>query len=192
LYSENNFQSYQDLELPICADLVTSATVFDATFSGYNSIALGTFGKMVFILSPTSIKPIEESNNTNIDSEEVTNKNNENIQDKELANLFDDLEVYAATPQSHKQQQRNDKKISDEIKQITSIQNLKYQFNYEIKREIYFKHSILGLDVCDLSNQGVFDLVILSLNGISVWQYDQEKLIDYLNKEFEKNENTRF
>ena len=59
---------------------------------------------------------------------------------------------------------------------------------YELKREIQFKHSILGLAVTFLSNNGAYDLVILTLNGISVWQYDPDKLIELLHARIELKE----
>lgn len=64
-----------------------------------------------------------------------------------------------------------------------------YQFSYELKREIMFKHSIIGLEIGLISNNGALDLMILSLNGISVWQYDPEKVIDLANRMFEQKEN---
>ena len=59
---------------------------------------------------------------------------------------------------------------------------------YELKREIQFKHSILGLETTLLSNNGAYDLVILTLNGISVWQYDPDKLIELLHARIELKE----
>lgn len=66
---------------------------------------------------------------------------------------------------------------------------LKYQkFRYELKRELAFKHSILGLAKTCLSYNGAYDLVVLTLNGISIWQYEPDRLAEIINQKFEENE----
>ena len=64
--------------------------------------------------------------------------------------------------------------------------------NYVIKREITFKHSILGLSTTFLTSNGALDLVVLTLNGVSIWQYDPEKLIDFINKKLEQKEQLNY
>ena len=59
---------------------------------------------------------------------------------------------------------------------------------YELRREIQFKHSILGLAATFLSNNGAYDLVILTLNGVSIWQYDPNKLIELIHAKIEQKE----
>ena len=62
------------------------------------------------------------------------------------------------------------------------------KLDYEFKREFTFKHSILGLNKSFLSNNIAYDLTILTLNGVSIWQYEPDKLIDLINKRFELKE----
>lgn len=131
---ENNSDDYQDLEINNFCDLVTSAIIYDATFSGYNSIVLGTFGKYILFYSPIPIN-LEDSNHKN-----------------------------------------------------KSFRNQK--FHYEKKREFPFKHSVMGLCKTQLSGNGAFDLVILTLNGLSIWQYCPERLAELVNQKFEENEQT--
>ncbi len=123
-------EDHQDLETAHSYDLVTSAVIYDATFSGYNSIILGTFGKVVLFYSPLPI---------NADME-------------------------------------NSKKITNT------------RFRYELKREYSFKHSIMGLCKAQISINGAYYLVILTLNGLSVWQYDPDRIADLINQKFEENE----
>ena len=111
-------------------DLVTSAEIYDATFCGMNSIALGTFGKAVLFYCPI------------------------------LSNNNDD---------------ENEPK-------------LKQSYQYEFSKKILFKHSVMGLCRTNLSNNGACDLCVLTLNGISIWQYDPEKLVELINQRFEENE----
>lgn len=124
---ENNIEDYQDLDIPICCDLVTSAVIYDATFSGYNSIILGTFGKTVLFYSPLPVN-----------SEDRFSRHQ--------------------------------------------------KFHYEKKREIPFKHSVMGLCKTQLSGNGAYDLVILTLNGLSIWQYSPGRLAELVNQRFEENE----
>lgn len=66
---------------------------------------------------------------------------------------------------------------------------MKYQkFRYDLKREQAFKHSILGLAKTHLSNNGAYDLVVLTLNGVSIWQYEPDRLAEIINQKFEENE----
>ena len=44
------------MDLPQTSDLVTSCDIYDATFSGFNTIVLGTFGKKVLFYCPLSMK----------------------------------------------------------------------------------------------------------------------------------------
>jgi len=53
---------------------------------------------------------------------------------------------------------------------------------YELRKELLFKHSILGLCETYLSGNVALDLVVFTLNGISVWQYNPEKLVDHMNR----------
>lgn len=152
LYSEESFENFQDLEISPGQDLVTSAVIYDATFSGYNSIVLGTFGKSVLFFCPTRTS-----------FEEVVDKQ--------------------TTLTSH----NVDSSLSEEYKKSISL-STRCQFVYELKREITFKHSILGLQVGLISNNGALDLIILTLNGVSVWQYDPEKVIDLVNKLYDQHQ----
>lgn len=129
---ENNSDDYQDLEITNLCDLVTSAIIYDATFSGYNSIILGTFGKCVLFYSPVPINLDDSGNKT--------------------------------------RPFRSQK------------------FHYEKKREFPFKHSVMGLCKTQLTGNGAFDLVILTLNGLSIWQYCPERLAELVNQKFEENE----
>ncbi len=130
LYKENRYENHQDLEVAQTADLVTSSCIFDATFSGYNSIVLGTFGKSALFFTP------------------FPRQMNYNFYETNTARI---------------------------------------SFDYEMRRDIYLKHSILGLTTSYLSNNGSKDLVILTLNGVSVWQYEPSKIIDIVNKKVEAN-----
>lgn len=66
---------------------------------------------------------------------------------------------------------------------------LKHQrFIYEKKREFSFKHSVMGLANTMLTKNGAFDLVILTLNGLCIWQYCPERLSELVNSRFEENE----
>lgn len=154
LYSNEGFESYQDLEIQGNYDLVTSAVIYDATFSGYNSIVLGTFSRSVAFFCPTKTSSVDNS-----DCYEFL-KNQTSIQNESL------------------------------VDQIESSRRLRCNISYELKREIVFKHSVLGLLTGLLSNNGAVDLIILTLNGISVWQYDPEKIIDLANKLFELRDQT--
>lgn len=118
--SKKSFDEYQDIEIPHAYDLVTSASIYDATFSGYNTIVLGTFGKVILFICATL---------------------------------------------------NNESKIK-----------------YEIKREITFKHSVMGLSPTHLSSNAAYDLVVMTLNGISIWQYEPDRLIEFINQKFELNE----
>jgi hypothetical protein len=151
LYSEDSFESYQDLEISNNYDLVTSAVIYDATFSGYNSIVLGTFGRSVLFFCP-------KRNNMEMNDYETSNKQTLTSRNQ-ISDLYD-----------------------------LNYRRQLYQFSYELKREIMFKHSIIGLEVGLISNNGALDLMILSLNGISVWQYDPEKVIELANRMFEQKE----
>ena len=62
------------------------------------------------------------------------------------------------------------------------------RFIYEKKREFSFKHSVMGLANTLLTKNGAFDLVILTLNGLSIWQYCPERLTELVNQRFEENE----
>ena len=151
LYSEDSFESYQDLEISNNYDLVTSAVIYDATFSGYNSIVLGTFGRSVLFFCPK--RNHIESSDYETNKQTLTTRN-------QISDLYD-----------------------------LNYRRQLYQFSYEIKREIMFKHSIIGLEIGLISNNGALDLMILSLNGVSVWQYDPEKVIELANRMFEQKEN---
>jgi hypothetical protein len=126
---------------------VTSAVIYDATFSGYNSIVLGTFGKAILFFCPVI------NNNNNIDK------------------YFEE------------QQEIINNSTTREAKTPKQI-----RVHYEIQRKIHFKHSILGLAQTMLTNSGAYDLVILTLNGFSIWSYEPGMLVDVLNKKFEENE----
>jgi hypothetical protein len=75
----------------------------------------------------------------------------------------------------------------DSIKS-SSIKNSFQKFRYDFKREISFKHSIMGLCVGCLSNNSALDLVVCTLNGVSIWQYEPDRLADLINQKFEENE----
>jgi hypothetical protein len=174
LFARDNFQSYQDLEAPSYTDLATSAVVYDATFSGYNSIALGTFGKAVLIYSPTQVVA------ASINSAQTSNK--------EDVDVFNDMESF--TIQQHTSDDQSDVTQTQTPTLVTTrVAPQRYQFTYELKRELFFKHSILGLTACELSlNGGASDLVVATLNGVSVWRYDPDKLVDLINRLFEARE----
>ena len=76
----------------------------------------------------------------------------------------------------------------DNCEQETSRITAGKTINYELKREIQFKHSILGLSPTLLSNNGAQDLVILTLNGVSVWQYDPDKIIELIHARLDQKE----
>jgi hypothetical protein len=147
-YSENNFEYHKDLDVSSNYDLITSCVIYDATFSGYNSIVLGTFGKMVLFFCPVLVN-----------AEEIVDKQATLTRDSESLDDYD-----------------------------TNENPSKLIIGYELKREIQFKHSILGLAATLLSNNGAYDLVILTLNGISIWQYDPDKLIELLHARIEVKE----
>lgn len=134
IHYETKNEDYQDLDISSCCDLVTSAIIYDATFSGYNSIVLGTFGKCILFYSPVPV---------NLDEASTVNKR-------------------------------------------LSTKNQK--FYYEKKREFPFKHSVMGLCKTQLTGNGAYDLVVLTLNGISIWQYCPERLAELVNQRFEENE----
>lgn len=162
MFANDSFENYQDLEISSSHDLVTSAVIYDATFSGYNSIVLGTFGKSVLFFCPTR---------SSFDSGDIENIN------KHLT-LTNNQTPTDPSDLSAKEESSYSKRPSQG----------RYQFSYELKREITFKHSVLGLLTGLISNNGALDLIILTLNGVSVWQYDPEKIIDLANKLFEQRE----
>lgn len=62
-----------------------------------------------------------------------------------------------------------------------------YTFNtydqiYELRKELLQKHSIMGLCLCELSNNCAYDLAIITLNGLSLWQYDPDFILNLINK----------
>jgi hypothetical protein len=61
-------------------------------------------------------------------------------------------------------------------------QPVEQKYVYEMKKELLFKHSIMGLCETFLSDNVALDLVVFTLNGISVWQYEPEKIIEHLNR----------
>ena len=136
---DDEFESFQDLEIPSYCDLVTSSAIYDATFTGYNSIVLGTFGKNLLFFCPT-YKFLDESFDYSMskDNQATLTKKNKN-------------------------------------------RSIEQKFVYELRKELLFKHSILGLCETYLSDNVALDLVVFTLNGISVWQYDPEKLVNHLN-----------
>lgn len=123
--------------------------IYDATFSGYNSIVLGTFGRFVLFFCPTKTDNYETSGGEGLKSH--------------------DLPIDVSESSNRRSSSR-------------------HVFTYEFKREIVFKHSVLGLLTGLVTNNGALDLVILTLNGVSVWQYDPEKIIEFTNKLFEQRE----
>ncbi|CAF0713111.1 unnamed protein product [Brachionus calyciflorus] len=151
IYGEDDFESYQDLEINANYDLVTSAVVYDATFSGFNSIVLGTFGKALLFFCPIPT----------VKDEEIDKQATLTLQ-SDLSNLEQSF------------------KIENESRRI------KPKFSYELKRETMLKNSILGLSTGLFSNNGALDLAAFTLNGISIWQYDPDKVIDLVNKLVEK------
>lgn len=149
LFEEDDYESFEDLEIPANLDLVSSAVIYDATFTGFNSIILGTFGRALLFYCPV-MKKCE-------DSEKQTTLNYQSEMD---------------------QAQKEDQ----------SHRSSKSKIFYELKREITLKNSILGLSTSLVSNNGAIDLVVFTLNGISIWQYDPDKVIDFVNKIIEKKE----
>ena len=51
-------------------------------------------------------------------------------------------------------------------------------YEYELKRQVAFKHALLGAVHTSLSYNGAPDLAILTLNGVSVWQYEPERVAE--------------
>ena len=139
----------EDLDIPANYDLVTSAVVYDATFSGFNSIVLGTFGRALLFYCPV-VKKFEE------------------LEKQSTLNYQSELDSSQKVDVSHKA--------------------IKTKIVYELKREITLKNSILGLCTTMISNNGAIDLVVFTLNGISIWQYDSEKIVDYTNRILENKE----
>lgn len=139
--------------------MVTSAVIFDATFVGYNSIVLGTFGKVLLFFCPVPV--ITEDSDKQATLTQQTQCNTSNFESQESQIKEQEL--------------------------IYCFKKSRQKFNYELKREIPFKHSILGLSTSLISNNGALDLVVLTLNGISIWQYDPEKIIEIVNRKFEQN-----
>lgn len=155
LHSDDGYEGYQDLEISNNCDLVTSAVIYDATFSGYNSIVLGTFGRFVLFFCPT-----------------MTN-----------------MENYESGGEGGGFRAQAPPVVQNDLPgDVVSDRRSRHVFTYEFKREIVFKHSVLGLLTGLITNNGALDLVILTLNGVSVWQYDPEKVIDLANKLFEQRE----
>ncbi|RMZ99433.1 hypothetical protein BpHYR1_034090 [Brachionus plicatilis] len=143
LYEEDDFESLEDLDISANYDLVSSAVIYDATFTGFNSIVLGTFGRTLLFFCPT-VKKFEEY-------------------DKQAAFSYQsELDHSQKGEMAHK-----------------AIKSKKV---YELKREITLKNSILGLSTSLVSNNGAIDLVVFTLNGISILQYDPDKIIDLANK----------
>lgn len=148
---EDDYESVDDLDVPANNDLVTSAVIYDATFTGFNSIVLGTFGRALLFYCPV-IKKFEE------------------LEKKSTMSYQSELD----------QSQKID----------VNQKAIKPKIVYELKREITLKNSILGLCTSIISNNGAIDLVVFTLNGISIWQYDSDKIIDYANRLLEKKETT--
>ena len=59
---------------------------------------------------------------------------------------------------------------------------------YELKRDVSFKHSVIGLLTSNLTMNCANDLVILTLNGIHIWQYEPEYVINLINTRLNQNE----
>ena len=53
---------------------------------------------------------------------------------------------------------------------------------YELKRDFQVKHSIMGLLSFNLTLNCSNDLIILTLNGIHVFQYDPDFVINLINQ----------
>jgi hypothetical protein len=62
------------------------------------------------------------------------------------------------------------------------------KFCYEKRREFPFKHSVMGLCKTQLTGNGAYDLVVLTLNGLSIWQYCPQRLAELVNQRFEEKE----
>jgi hypothetical protein len=163
IFQEENetFVDYQDLEIPYFHDLVTSCLIYDATFNGYNSIVLGTFGKVLLFFCLCGPSELNNFSGFTSQNSSESKPNLKKVQPNEKSNNNNNSEEKQALI-----------------------------YRYELKKEIPFKHSILGLELTKLSNNGAYDIVVLTLNGISVWQYDPERLIELINQKFEQNENT--
>ena len=151
MHAQSDQDEYQDLEISHFCDLVTSAVVYDATFSGYNSIVLGTFGKVACFFCPMLVD-VEQTTSDEPGDGAETSKTSSASSNKAF------FKPGAKT------------------------------FRYELKRELLFKHSILGLKACKLTNNGAYDLAVLTLNGISIWQYDPESLIELINQKYEQHD----
>lgn len=177
LYASDNFEWYQDLETPVQADLATSASIYDATFSGYNSIVLGMFGKRVIFFCATSI---DDKTDDEPSSRSGSFNRQESGSNDYPPDLFVDVENFASIGTTLTD--------SSSIKQSRLSVPAKHRFTYDLRRELHLKHSVLGLASCSLTNNGALDLAILTLNGISVWQYDPEKIIEYVNSKLIQND----
>ena len=155
LHAQSDRQDeWQDLEISHFCDLVTSATVYDATFSGYNSIVLGTFGKVACFFCPMLVDALEQT--------------------------VDELAASDGGEAASKTSSASSAKAFFKPGAKT--------FRYELKRELLFKHSILGLKASKLTGNGAFDLAVLTLNGISIWQYDPESVVELINQKYEQHD----
>ena len=59
---------------------------------------------------------------------------------------------------------------------------------YELRRDIMLKHSIMGLLTCNLTLNCTNDLIILTLNGIHIWQYEPDVINNLINQKYNQNE----
>ena len=59
---------------------------------------------------------------------------------------------------------------------------------YELRRDFSVKHSIMGLLTCNLTMNCSNDLIILTLNGVHICQYDPNYVINLINQKYEQNE----
>lgn len=134
------------------------------------------FGKRVIFFSPTSIddKTDEELSRTGSFNRQESGSNDY------PPDIFVDVENFASIATTLTD--------SSSMKQSRPSVSTKHRFNYELRRELHLKHSVLGLASCSLTNNGALDLAILTLNGISVWQYDPEKIIEYVNRKLIQND----
>lgn len=153
--AQSEQEEAQDLEISHFCDLVTSAVVYDATFSGYNSIVLGTFGKVACFFCPMLV----------------------------------DAETAAAASADEPGDGGDASKTSSASSgKAGFFKPAVKTFRYELKRELLFKHAILGLQVCKLTNNGAYDLAVLTLNGVSIWQYDPDSVVELINQKCEQHE----
>ncbi|KAF9426041.1 hypothetical protein BGZ76_002955 [Entomortierella beljakovae] len=129
-------------------DSILTAYIMDADWDGFNEIMIGTYGRqlMVFKELPEGQTPFPPRNNNMSDS-------------------------YSHLPSHfHSYDNSNDQPISDDNSFYTSLHQPIPQWSMTWNRR--FASPVYGISSADLNDDGLEELVITSLNGVSIFLPD--------------------